>query len=80
MPSNGYETIGGPMFEMYFRNVLMLLLCSREGLRPRVADVPPVLQSQDYRRRSISRVMDEGKAGWDRLTRTSSGCSPSARS
>jgi hypothetical protein len=44
---------GGPMFEMYMRNALQLLLDQPEGFRPAVVDVPPLFQRRAFRKRLI---------------------------
>ncbi len=44
-----YNTIGGPMFEMYMRNILMLLLCQPEGNTPSFLDIPDILQNKEFR-------------------------------
>lgn len=43
------EVIGGPMFEMYLRGTLMLLLCQPEGFVPCFMDILSVLQSRKIR-------------------------------
>ena len=41
---------GGPIFEMYMRNALYLLLHQPPAFRPAVVDVPPVFQRLEFRK------------------------------
>jgi hypothetical protein len=45
---------GGPMFEMYMRNTLLLLLDQKNRYRPTVADAPRVFQDRTYRKKMLN--------------------------
>jgi len=45
---------GGPMFEMYMRNTLLLLLDQKNRYRPTVADAPRVFQDRKYRKKMLA--------------------------
>ncbi len=47
---------GGPMFEMYMRNALQLLLDQPEGFLPTVLDVPRLYQQREFRKSLLERT------------------------
>ncbi len=49
------RSTGGPIFEMYMRNALQLLVDQPEGYRPTVVDVPPVFQDRKFRKQLLEK-------------------------
>ncbi len=49
---------GGPMFEMYMRNALLLLLEQPEDYRPSILDVPKMFQNEKFRRQLIKKCQN----------------------
>ncbi len=49
---------GGPIFEMYMRNALMLLAEQPSGFHPTVLDVPRLFQNRDFRKGLLGRCQN----------------------
>jgi len=52
------KTTGGPMFEYYLRNALLLLLGDAVNEMPTMLDVPRIFSDTEYRNQKISRCAD----------------------
>lgn len=62
---------GGPIFEMYFRSALTLVMCDSKAT---LADFMKFFQDRDYRRYCIGLCKDEFvSAAWERIVATAGG-------